>query len=216
MPASTSRSPACSRRAWSSTRPTARPNGEWVEPAEVKIDGAEGNRRATLDRHRRAGRDRRHREDVEVEAQHRRPRRHHRRSYGADTARWFMLSDSPPERDVEWTERGVQGAWRFVQRLWRLVGEAAEIGRAAPACPPGRIRPGGAGAAQGDPPRAGPGIGRHRKAALQCLRGAHLRVRQYAERGHRGGRVGGWGRPATRSLGPCAKPLISLCNCSIR
>ena len=53
--------------------------------------------------------------------------------YGADVARWFMLSDSPPERDVEWTERGVQGAWRFVQRLWRLVGEAAAIARAAPA-----------------------------------------------------------------------------------
>ncbi len=54
-------------------------------------------------------------------------------TYGADVARWFMLSDSPPERDVEWTERGVQGAARFVQRLWRLVGEAGEIGRAAPA-----------------------------------------------------------------------------------
>ena len=36
-----------------------------------------------------------------------------------------MLSDSPPERDVIWTEEGVQGAWRFVQRLWRLVGEIA-------------------------------------------------------------------------------------------
>jgi len=45
--------------------------------------------------------------------------------YGADTARWFMLSDSPPERDVIWTEEGVQGAGRFVQRLWRLVGEVA-------------------------------------------------------------------------------------------
>ena len=42
------------------------------------------------------------------------------KEYGADVARWFMLSDSPPERDVEWTERGVQGAWRFMQRLWRL------------------------------------------------------------------------------------------------
>jgi leucyl-tRNA synthetase len=46
-------------------------------------------------------------------------------SYGADTARWFMLSDSPPERDVIWTEAGVEGAHRFVQRLWRLVGESA-------------------------------------------------------------------------------------------
>ena len=53
-------------------------------------------------------------------------------SYGADTARWFMLSDSPPERDVNWTEQGVQGAWRMVQRLWRLVGESAEIAKAAP------------------------------------------------------------------------------------
>jgi leucyl-tRNA synthetase len=48
-------------------------------------------------------------------------------AYGADTARWFMLSDSPPDRDVIWTEEGVQGAWRFMQRLWRLIGEIAEI-----------------------------------------------------------------------------------------
>jgi len=41
--------------------------------------------------------------------------------YGADTARWFILSDNPPERDMEWTEAGVAGAARFVQRLWRLV-----------------------------------------------------------------------------------------------
>lgn len=40
--------------------------------------------------------------------------------YGADTARWFVLSDSPPERDMEWTAAGVEGAWRFAQRLWRL------------------------------------------------------------------------------------------------
>jgi len=62
-------------------------------------------------------------------------------SYGADVARWFMLSDSPPERDVEWTERGVQGAWRFAQRLWRLVGEAAEIAQAAPDERPAQFSP---------------------------------------------------------------------------
>ncbi|MGK6322763.1 leucine--tRNA ligase [Sphingomonas sp. DT-51] len=48
--------------------------------------------------------------------------------YGADAVRWFMLSDSPPERDLEWSENGIEGAWRFVQRLWRLfdaVGEGA-------------------------------------------------------------------------------------------
>ena len=43
------------------------------------------------------------------------------RAYGADTARWFMLSDSPPERDLEWTEAGVTGAWRFQQRLFRII-----------------------------------------------------------------------------------------------
>ncbi len=46
--------------------------------------------------------------------------------YGADCARWFMLSDSPPERDVQWTEAGVQGANRFIQRIWRLVGDAID------------------------------------------------------------------------------------------
>ncbi|SOB80419.1 leucyl-tRNA synthetase [Sphingomonas guangdongensis] len=41
--------------------------------------------------------------------------------YGADAVRWFMLSDSPPERDLPWSEAGIEGAWRFVQRLWRLA-----------------------------------------------------------------------------------------------
>jgi leucyl-tRNA synthetase len=50
-------------------------------------------------------------------------------AYGADTARWFMLSDTPPERDIEWTAGGVEGAYRFLQRVWRLVNEAAEMGR---------------------------------------------------------------------------------------
>jgi leucyl-tRNA synthetase len=45
--------------------------------------------------------------------------------YGADTARWFMLSDTPPERDIEWTETGVEGAWRFTQKAWRLVHDVA-------------------------------------------------------------------------------------------
>jgi leucyl-tRNA synthetase len=54
-------------------------------------------------------------------------------TYGADVARWFMLSDSPPERDIEWTEEGVQARWTFMQKLWRIVGEMAEIARSAPA-----------------------------------------------------------------------------------
>jgi leucyl-tRNA synthetase len=48
--------------------------------------------------------------------------------FGADTARWFILSDNPPERDMEWTEAGVVGAYRFSQRLFRLAEGAAELG----------------------------------------------------------------------------------------
>ena len=57
-------------------------------------------------------------------------------TYGADVARWFMLSDSPPDRDVIWSDERVQGASRFVQRLWRLVNEFAEIAKSAPAARP--------------------------------------------------------------------------------
>ena len=46
--------------------------------------------------------------------------------YGADTARWFMLSDTPPERDIVWTEAGIEGAWRFVQRVWRFINDVVE------------------------------------------------------------------------------------------
>lgn len=55
-------------------------------------------------------------------------------AYGADTARLFMLSDSPPDRDLEWTDAGVDGAWRFVNRLWRMVTEPT--GSLAPADAP--------------------------------------------------------------------------------
>ncbi len=56
-------------------------------------------------------------------------------SFGADTARWFVLSDSPPDRDVIWTEDGVQGSSRFVQRLWRLINEIAALAGPARARP---------------------------------------------------------------------------------
>jgi leucyl-tRNA synthetase len=60
--------------------------------------------------------------------------------FGADVARWFVLSDSPPERDVEWTASGVKGAWNFVQRVWTLTDAhghpAPKPGAAAPAMEP--------------------------------------------------------------------------------
>ena len=99
-------------------------SGDWVEPANVKIDGIGDTRRATL---ASTG------EPIEIGSIEKMSKSKKNTidpddiiaAYGADTARWFMLSDSPPERDVIWTEEGVQGAWRFVQRLWRLVGEIA-------------------------------------------------------------------------------------------
>jgi leucyl-tRNA synthetase len=48
-------------------------------------------------------------------------------AYGADAIRWFMLSDSPPERDVDWSEAGAEGCWRFVQRIYRLVSESENL-----------------------------------------------------------------------------------------
>ena len=111
---------------------TYRANGEWVEPAQVAIQGVGDDRVATLKSSdtpveigpiEKMSKSKKNTIDPDDIMQ----------GYGADVARWFMLSDSPPERDVEWTERGVQGAWRFTQRLWRLVGEAAEIAQGAPA-----------------------------------------------------------------------------------
>jgi leucyl-tRNA synthetase len=57
-------------------------------------------------------------------------------AYGADTARLFMLSDSPPDRDLDWTEAGIEGAFRYINRLWRLVDEAP-----VPYDPPGEPKP---------------------------------------------------------------------------
>jgi leucyl-tRNA synthetase len=101
-------------------------NGDWIEPANVKIEGMGDARRAML---ASTG------EPIEIGSIEKMSKSKKNTvdpddiiaAYGADTARWFMLSDSPPERDVIWTEEGVQGAWRFVQRLWRLVGEIAGI-----------------------------------------------------------------------------------------
>ncbi len=51
--------------------------------------------------------------------------------YGADAVRWFVLSDSPPERDLAWSESGIEGCWRFMQRLWRLMAGVAAAPAAA-------------------------------------------------------------------------------------
>jgi leucyl-tRNA synthetase len=53
-------------------------------------------------------------------------------TFGADTARWFVLSDSPPERDIEWTQSGAEGAARFVQRVWAMFDDLPDTKPAAP------------------------------------------------------------------------------------
>jgi leucyl-tRNA synthetase len=117
-----------------------RQNGEWASPAEVNIELEGETRRARLAATNepivigpieKMSKSKRNTVDPDEIIS----------TYGADVARWFMLSDSPPDRDVEWTERGVQGAARFMQRLWRLVGEAAEIARNAPAERPAQFSP---------------------------------------------------------------------------
>ena len=102
---------ACSRRAWWCTRPIRNgdgQNGSSVSPAEVRIDGGDGTR-APLASPAGSRSNRLHREDDQVKEEHRRPREIVR-ACGADTARWFMLSDSPPDRDVNWTDERGKGA----------------------------------------------------------------------------------------------------------
>jgi leucyl-tRNA synthetase len=98
----------------------------WITPAEVKVEEVDGVRRAVLLKDGTP---------VEIGSIEKMSKSKKNvvdpddiiASYGADTARWFMLSDSPPDRDVIWTEAGVEGAHRFVQRVWRIVSEAAPV-----------------------------------------------------------------------------------------
>ena len=90
--------------------------GYWLLPEEVVKDG-NGWKEATTGKSVTLGRS----EKMSKSKKNVVDPRHIITSYGADTARLFMLSDSPPERDLEWTDSGIDGAWRYLNRLWRLV-----------------------------------------------------------------------------------------------
>jgi len=108
-------------------------SGEWVQPSEVVREDDGAVRHAAtgaalaVGRSEKMSKSRKNVIDPEDIME----------TYGADTARWFMLSDSPPDRDLEWTEAGIAGAWRFINRLWRLVATGdrpvAALGDAMPA-----------------------------------------------------------------------------------
>jgi leucyl-tRNA synthetase len=107
---------------------------QWIQPAEIRLEESDGIRRAF---HLESGK------EVTIGSIEKMSKSKKNvvdpddiiASYGADTARFFMLSDSPPDRDVIWTEAGVEAAHRFVQRIWRLVAEAAPVLRDATAAP---------------------------------------------------------------------------------
>ncbi len=93
-------------------------DGSWLSPGEVKQQGddfvhVEDGQPVTVGRVEKMSKSKKNVVDpADIIAQ-----------YGADAVRWFMLSDSPPERDLPWSESGIEGCARFVQRLWRLFGE---------------------------------------------------------------------------------------------
>ncbi|MGQ0661036.1 leucine--tRNA ligase [Sphingosinicella sp.] len=92
-------------------------DGNWLLPEEAEA-AIEGGKTVTPGRVEKMSKSRRNTVDPEPIVE----------QYGADAVRWFMLSDSPPERDLEWSEAGIEGAWRFINRLWRISGtsEAGE------------------------------------------------------------------------------------------
>ena len=103
--------------------------GQWLLPTEVRFEGEGDARRATeiatgkpaeIGSIEKMSKSKKNLVDPDDIIAH----------YGADCARWFMLSDSPPERDVIWTEAGVAGAGRFIQRIWRVM-EDIEVKAAA-------------------------------------------------------------------------------------
>jgi leucyl-tRNA synthetase len=127
-------------------------DGEWVEPADVEKRGGKVFLKGT---------------NTELIVGHSEKMSKSKKNviapesiidkYGADTIRWFMLSDTPPERDIEWTDEGAEGCFRFVQRIWRLVEDTK------------------------DPASAGAAVEGTADAALELRRAAHRAIAAITE-----------------------------------
>jgi leucyl-tRNA synthetase len=127
-------------------------DGEWVEPADVEKRGGKVFLKGT---------------NAELIVGHSEKMSKSKKNviapetiidkYGADTIRWFMLSDTPPERDIEWTDEGAEGCFRFVQRIWRLVEDTK------------------------DPASAGAAVEGTADAALELRRAAHRAIAAITE-----------------------------------
>ena len=134
--------------------------GNWLAPDDVVPDGdrvvTRDGRKVTVGRSEKMSKSKKNVVDPERIVA----------VYGADTARLFMLSDSPADRDLDWTEAGVEGAWRFINRLWRMVDE--------PAGPIAPIDPGTAAGRTVAAPDPAPFTGRPRAQAL--LRECHRTI----------------------------------------
>jgi leucyl-tRNA synthetase len=115
-------------------------NGQWLLPSEVRIEG-EGETRTAFEVATGAAVGIGPIEKMSKSKKNTVDLDDFIREYGADTARWFVLSDSPPERDVIYTDVGVQGARRFVQRVSRLIDDCAQGPVAKGAARPSRIGP---------------------------------------------------------------------------
>ena len=114
--------------------------GGWLTPNEIIRDGdgfvhAETGEPVSVGRSEKMSKSRKNVVDPEAIID----------TYGADTARLFMLSDSPPDRDLEWTEAGIEGAWRFINRLWRMITQPAR-----PVADKGTPKPGPIGTSAAD------------------------------------------------------------------
>ena len=101
----------CLRRGWLLIKHLEIKKNEWVEPNEVHKKGDKhldkNNKEIKVGKIEKMSKSKKNVDPNDIID-----------IYGADTARWFMLSDSPPDRDLQWTETGITSSYKFINKLW--------------------------------------------------------------------------------------------------